>query len=399
MFAATRLSRRALDIVRRRMEIPFNRPQLAGSEHLYIDEALASGKLSGNGRFASLCSTWLEQQVGVLKALITPSCTAALEMAGILARLAPGDEVIVPDFTFVSTANAFALRGAVPVFVDVQPDTLNIDPEAIEAAITSRTRAVVVVHYGGIACDMAAILPIIRHHGLILIEDVAHAIEASHRGRPLGSFGHMATFSFHETKNVQCGEGGALLVNDPDLVSRAEVVQEKGTNRSRFFRGEVDKYTWIDVGSSYLLSEVSAAFLWAQLEQVEAITTARRTIWDRYYEGLESLEDDGVLRRPIIPLDCVHGAHLFYVLMETADLRDATLEALREHGVHSVFHYLPLHASPGGQRLGRPGGPTPVTEDISARLLRLPLWVGLGDERAQTVIAAVHASVRVALES
>jgi len=374
------------------MEIPFNRPQLVGSEHLYIDEALASGKLSGNGRFANLCATWLEQQVGALKAFITPSCTAALEMAGILARLAPGDEVIVPDFTFVSTANAFALRGAIPVFVDVQPDTLNIDPEAIEAAITSRTRAVVVVHYGGVACNMEAIMLIVKRHDLILIEDAAHAIEASHRGRPLGSFGQMATFSFHETKNVQCGEGGALLINDHDLVARAEVVQEKGTNRSQFFRGEVDKYTWLDVGSSYLLSEVSSAFLWAQLEQVEAITAARRAIWDRYYEGLASLEEEGILHRPVVPSGSVHGAHMFYLLMETADLRDATLETLREHGVHAVFHYLPLHASPGGQRLGRPGGTTPVTEDVSARLLRLPLWVGLGDDGVRAVIAAVHAS-------
>ena len=377
------------------MEIPFNRPQLVGSEHRYIDEALTSGKLSGNGRFASLCATWLERQVGVLKALITPSCTAALEMTSVLARLAPGDEVIVPDFTFVSTANAFALRGAVPVFVDVQADTLNIDPKAIEAAITTRTRAVVVVHYAGVACDMQAIMSIVERHSLILIEDAAHAIEASHRGRPLGSFGHMATFSFHETKNVQCGEGGALLINAPDLVARAEVVQEKGTNRSRFFRGEVDKYTWLDIGSSYLLSEVSSAFLWAQLERVEEITAARRAIWDRYYNDLASLEDEGVLRRPIVPSSSVHGAHMFYLLMETADLRDAILETLRRaHGVHAVFHYLPLHASPGGQRLGRLGGPTPVAEDVSARLLRLPLWVGLGDEGAGIVISAVQASVR-----
>lgn len=268
--------------------IPFNRPQLVGSEHLYIDEALASGKLSGNGRFANLCATWLEQQVGALKALITPSCTAALEMTGVLARLAPGDEVIVPDFTFVSTANAFALRGAVPVFVDVQPDTLNIDPEAIETAITNRTRAVVVVHYGGVGCDMEAIMSIVRRHDLVLIEDAAHAIEASHRGRPLGSFGHMATFSFHETKNVQCGEGGALLINAPELVARAEVVQEKGTNRSRFFRGEVDKYTWLDVGSSYLLSEVSSAFLW--------LTRAGRGDHRRAARDLGSL-----LRRPCVP--------------------------------------------------------------------------------------------------
>ena len=380
-------------------KIPFNRPQLVGKEHEYIDEALASGRLSGNGEFAQRCAAWLERTIGVQRALITPSCTAALEMAGVLAELEPGDEIIVPDFAFVSTANAFALRGAVPVFADVDPDTLNIDPDAIEAALSERTRAIVVIHYGGVACDMGRIRQIADRHDLVLIEDAAHAMEASCDGRPLGSIGHLATLSFHETKNLQCGEGGALLVNDPRLVARAEVVQEKGTDRSRFFRGEIDKYTWQDAGSSYLLSEVATAFLWAQLEHAEEITTERRAIWESYYRALGPLEEEGLLRRPVVPPGCVHSGHLFYVLLPTGELRDRTLQALGERGVHAVFHYLPLHASPGGLRFGRLGGPVPVTEDASGRLLRLPLWAGLGEPAVETVIDAMNSSVRATTSS
>ncbi len=313
-------------------------------------------------------------------------------MAGILAGLQAGDEVIVPDFAFVSTANAFALRGAVPVFVDVDPDTLNIDPEAIEGALSERTRAIVVIHYGGVACDMGRIEQIAHRHGLMLIEDAAHAVGASYDGRPLGSIGHLATLSFHETKNLQCGEGGALLVNDPALVARAEVVQEKGTDRSRFFRGEIDKYTWQDVGSSYLLSEVATAFLWAQLEHASAITAERRAIWERYHSAFGALEAEGLLRRPVVPAGCAHSGHLFYLLMPTGEVRDRMLEVLAEKGVHAVFHYLPLHASPAGRRFGRLGGAVPVTEGLSARLLRLPLWVGLGDSRVEAVIEAVSSS-------
>jgi dTDP-4-amino-4,6-dideoxygalactose transaminase len=373
--------------------IPFNRPQLVGKEHEYIDEALAGGKLSGNGEFARRCAGWLERSTGARRALVTPSCTAALEMAGILAGLQPGDEVIVPDFAFVSAANAFALRGAVPVFVDVDPDTLNIDPAAIESALSERTRAVVVIHYGGVACDMSRIERIADRHGLILIEDAAHAVDASCNGRPLGSIGQLATLSFHETKNLQCGEGGALLVNDPALVARSEVVQEKGTDRSRFFRGEVDKYTWQDVGSSYLLSEVATAFLWAQLEHASAITSERRAIWERYHDAFGVLEAQGLLRRPIVPAGCLHSGHLFYLLMPNDVTRDLMLEALAKKGVHAVFHYLPLHSSPAGQRFGRIGGDVSVTETVSARLLRLPLWAGLGDSRVEAVIEAVHSSV------
>jgi len=377
-------------------KIPFNRPQLVGLEHDYIDQALASGRLSGNGEFGRRCAAWLERSVGTHRALITPSCTAALEMAGILAELEPGDEVIVPDFAFVSTASAFALRGAVPVFVDVDAGTLNIDPDAIEDALSDRTRAIVVIHYGGVACDLVRIRGIADRHGLVLIEDAAHSIAASCDGQPLGSVGQLSTFSFHETKNLQCGEGGALLVNDPGLVARAEVIQEKGTDRSRFFRGEVDKYTWQDVGSSYLLSEVAAAFLWAQLENAAEVTAERRAIWDHYYHALAPLEDDGLLRRPVVPPGCVHSGHLFYILLPTGAMRDRVLSELNERGVHAVFHYLPLHASPGGQRFGRVGGPVPVTEDASVRLLRLPLWAGLGESRVETVIEAVNASVYAA---
>jgi dTDP-4-amino-4,6-dideoxygalactose transaminase len=369
--------------------IPFNRPRLVGREHAYIDEALAGGKLSGNGVFAGRCADWLESAVGSHKVLITPSCTAALEMAAILAGLEPGDEVIMPSFTFVSTANAFALRRAVPVFVDVDPATLNLDPDAVEAAITDRTRAIVVVHYAGVACDMDRIMAIADAHGLIVIEDAAHALLSTYKGRPLGSIGHLATLSFHETKNVHCGEGGALLVNDERFVERAEIVQEKGTDRSRFFRGQVDKYTWQDIGSSYLLSEVGAAFLYAQLEFAEAITAERLGIWERYHEAFAGLEADGLLQRPNVPDGCRHSGHLYYLLLNTTAERDAVIAGLAERGVHAVFHYLPLHQSPAGERFGRAAGSIDITPSVSGRLLRLPLWSGLGEERTEVVVDAV----------
>jgi dTDP-4-amino-4,6-dideoxygalactose transaminase len=370
--------------------IPFNRPRLVGTEHRYIDEALATGKLSGNGAFARRCAEWLRAHTGSRAALITPSCTAALEMCAILAQVGPGDEVIVPSFTFVSTANAFALRGAVPVFVDVEADTLNIEPAAVERAIGPRTRAIVVVHYGGVACDMDRIAALAARHGLLVIEDAAHALPASRHGRPLGSLGQLATFSFHETKNVHCGEGGALVVNDPALAQRAEIVQEKGTDRSRFFRGETDRYTWQDLGSSYLLSEVAAAFLWAQIEHVGEITAGRRAIWSAYHEAFADLERAGVVRRPVVPDGCEHSGHLYYLLVGERGRREALIAALARDGVHAVFHYLPLSASPGGRRYGRQPEPVAVAESISERLVRLPLWSGLDEGSVERVVGATR---------
>lgn len=369
--------------------IPFNRPRLVGNEHAYIDQAMMHGKLSGNGEFARRCAALLEQRLSAPRALITPSCTAALEMAGILANLEPGDEVIVPSFTFVSTANAFALRGAVPVFVDSDPATLNIDPAAVAAAITPRTKALVVVHYGGVACEVGQLMELVEQHQLILIEDAAHSLPAFWNERPLGSIGHLSTFSFHETKNVHCGEGGALVINDPTLVARAEVVQEKGTDRSRFFRGETDKYTWQDLGSSYLLSEVGAAFLWAQLERLDEITTERCNTWERYHDAFAELERAGIVRRPVVPRGCEHSGHLYYLLAPTPKARDLLIERLERDGVKSVFHYTPLHDSPAGRRLGRAGGNIEVASSVSSRLLRLPLWSRMGDDRVNRVIEAV----------
>lgn len=370
--------------------IPFNVPQLVGEEHAFIDEALAGGKLSGNGEFAGRCARELARRLGAPKALITPSCTAALEMSALLCDLQPGDEVILPSYTFVSTANAFALRGAVPVFVDVLPETLNIDPEAIERAITSRTRAIVVVHYGGVGCQMDRIMELAAAHGLIVIEDAAHALPATWRRRPLGSIGHLATFSFHETKNVQCGEGGALVLNDESLISRAEIIQDKGTDRARFFRGETDKYTWRDVGSSYLLSEVAAAFLWAQMLHIESITARRRAIWDSYHDALRPLEADSWIQLPKVPRDCVHSGHLYHILVPKGEMRDSFIRALAEHGVHAVFHYVPLHDSPAGTRLGRSSGSLSVTRELSSRLVRLPLWAGLTAQQLAIVVDAVE---------
>jgi dTDP-4-amino-4,6-dideoxygalactose transaminase len=369
--------------------IPFNRPRLVGNEHAYIDQAMMHGKLSGNGEFARRCASFLEQRLSASRVLITPSCTAALEMAGILADLGPGDEVIVPSFTFVSTANAFALRGAVPVFVDSDPATLNIDPAAVAAAITPRTKAVVMVHYGGVACEVDRLVELVERHDLVLIEDAAHSLPAFWNSRPLGSIGHLSTFSFHETKNVHCGEGGALVINDPTLVERAEVVQEKGTDRSRFFRGEIDKYTWQDLGSSYLLSEVGAAFLWAQLERLDEITAGRCSTWERYHEAFAELEHAGVVRRPVVPPGCEHSGHLYYLLAQTPAARDLLIRQLEEDGVKSVFHYTPLHDSPAGRRLGRAEGDIEIASSISSRLLRLPLWSGMGADRVGRVIEAV----------
>jgi dTDP-4-amino-4,6-dideoxygalactose transaminase len=372
--------------------IKFNKPYMTGRELWFISQAHANGHLSGDGAFTRRCHAWLEERTGCAKALLTHSCTAALEMAALLLELQPGDEVIMPSFTFVSTANAFVLRGAVPVFVDIRADTLNIDEDLVEAAITPRTKAVCVVHYAGVGCEMDAIMAIARRHGLAVVEDAAQGIFSTYRGRPLGSIGAFGALSFHETKNVISGEGGALLVNDPACVERAEIIREKGTNRSRFFRGQVDKYTWVEVGSSYLPSEILAAFLAAQLEEAEDITRRRLAIWDRYHAWAEPFERRGMLRRPIVPAHCTHNAHMYYLLLPSLERRTAFIDGLKQRGVGAVFHYIPLHSSPAGLRYGRSAGELPVTDSTSDRLVRLPLWAGL-EEHMDEVLDACNAAL------
>lgn len=368
--------------------IPFNKPFMTGRELEYIAQAHEGGHLSGDGPFTKRCHVRLEEMTGSKIALLTHSCTAALEMAAILAELTPGDEVIMPSFTFVSTANAFVLRGAIPVFVDIRADTLNIDEAQIEAAITPRTKAICVVHYAGVACEMDAIMAVATKYGLIVIEDAAQAISSTYKGRPLGSIGALGALSFHETKNVISGEGGALLVNDDSYAARAEMIREKGTNRSKFFRGQVDKYTWVDIGSSYLPSEIIAAFLAAQLEQVDNIYARRMAIWDRYHAWAEPHERQGMLRRPIVPDYCTHNAHMYYLLLPSLGARTNFIGALKQREVGAVFHYIPLHSSPAGQRYTRAHGTLAVTNDISERLVRMPLWVGLEDRMGEVLAAA-----------
>jgi dTDP-4-amino-4,6-dideoxygalactose transaminase len=369
--------------------IPFNKPYATGREFDYIREAIAAAHLASGGGFSRRCQMWLESQIGCPKALLTHSCTAALEMAAMLVDLQPGDEVLMPSYTFVSTANAFVLRGAVPVFVDIRPDTLNLDERALEAAITPRTRAIVPVHYAGVACEMDEILALARRHGLLVIEDAAQALGSTYKGGPLGRFGELAAVSFHETKNVISGEGGALLVNDGALIERAEIVREKGTDRSRFFRGEVDRYTWQDIGSSYGPSELTAAFLWAQLEAAEAIRCRRLEIWHWYAEAFAALEQRERLRRPVVPPHCTHNAHMFYVLVSDLATRTRLLRELNDQGINAVFHYVPLHSSPAGRVYGRPHGSLPHTGQLSERLVRLPLWFGLEQADVERIAAAV----------
>lgn len=373
--------------------IPFNRPYATGRELDYVAEAYRAAHLSGDGGFTRRCHRWIEERAGCPKALLTHSCTSALDLAALLLDLKSGDEVIMPSFTFVSTANAFVLRGAVPVFVDIREDTLNLDESLIEAAITPRTRAIAPVHYAGVACDMDAIMSIARGHNLTVIEDAAQGVMAGYKGRALGAIGDLGSFSFHETKNIISGEGGALLVNDPALVSRAEIIREKGTDRDRFFRGEVDKYTWQDVGSSFLPSEINAAFLWAQLEQAERITAERIAIWNRYHAMLEPLERAGLLRRPIVPADCQHNGHIYYALLSHAD-RQSVLRELKANAIQSVFHYVPLHSSPAGQRFGRSNGDLGLTTSLSERLIRLPMWLGLTETQQQHVCDVLGRSLR-----
>ena len=367
--------------------IPFNKPWMTGRELWYIAQAHANGHLSGDGPFTKRCHQWLRGRTGAASALLTHSCTAALEMAALLLDLRPGDEVILPSYTFVSTANAFVLRGAVPVFVDIREDTLNIDERLIEAAITPRTRAICVVHYAGVSCEMDAIMAIAERHGLAVVEDAAQGILSSYKGRPLGTIGDLGALSFHETKNIIAGEGGALLCRDQSHAERAEIIREKGTNRSRFFRGQVDKYTWVDVGSSFLPGEITAAFLTAQIEEAEAITRRRLDLWEIYHQWALPHEQAGRLRRPFIPADCVHNAHMYYVLLPSLQQRTEFIARLKEKGVHSVFHYIPLHSSPAGMRFGRASGELRVTDDASERLARLPLWVGLEEHMPRVLDA------------
>lgn len=366
--------------------IPFNWPYMTGKELYYIAEAHFNGRLAGDGPFTKRCHTWIEQRTKCEKALLTHSCTAALEIAALLLDLQPGDEVIMPSFTFVSTANAFVLRGAVPVFVDVREDNLNIDEKLIEAAITSRTRAIAVVHYAGVACEMDTIMEIAGRHGLMVVEDAAQGVMAKYKGRDLGSIGHLGAYSFHETKNVISGEGGCLLVNSPEFEVRAEIIREKGTDRSRYFRGEVDKYTWQEMGSSFLPGELIAAFLWAQLEDADRITNERLASWGKYHDLLKKFEDDGLLRRPIIPKECQHNAHMYYILLAPSVNRTHVLDAFKANNIAAVFHYVPLHSSPAGQKYGRSHGSLPVTESLSERLIRLPLWMGILEAQQQRVI-------------
>ncbi len=370
------------------MTIPFNRPYLTGKELNYIADANQRSQLAGDGYYTKRCSEWLEQNTGVKKALLTHSCTAALEMAAMLADIKPGDEVIMPSYTFVSTANAFVLRGGVPVFVDMRADTLNIDETQIEAAITPRTRAIVPVHYAGVACEMDTIMEIANRHNLLVIEDAAQGVLARYKGRALGSIGHFGAHSFHETKNVISGEGGALLVNDPSLIARAEIVREKGTNRSQFTRGKVDKYAWVDVGSSYLPGEIIAAFLWAQLEEAEQIKSSRLSLWARYHKAFEAPESVGLVR-PSIPNTCQHGGHLYYLLLKDAKARDSFIKRMHQRGVNCVFHYVPLHSSPAGRRYGRAVGDMVITNSVADRLVRLPMWVGLESRQHEVIEAAI----------
>ncbi len=368
--------------------IPFNRPHLTGLEFVRMAEAHSAGQLAGDGQFTKHCEALIAGLTRSPRAFLTHSCTAALEMAALLADIGPGDEVIMPSYTFTSTANAFVLRGGVPVFVDIRADTLNIDETLIESAITPRTRAIVAVHYAGVACDMDAIARIAQRHGLLLIEDAAQALMSSFESRPLGSIGQIGCLSFHETKNIMCGEGGALLLNDPRFVERAEMLRDKGTNRSRFVRGQVDKYTWCDMGSSYGPGELVAAFLAPQLEAAQPITQQRLDLWHAYHELFADHERTGRLRRPVVPSWATHNAHMYYLLLPRAIDRAVVIQRMRERGASPVFHYVPLHSSVAGRRFGRAHGELSVTDDLSARLLRMPLWIGVDVAAVADIFAA-----------
>ncbi len=371
------------------IQIPFNKPSLVGKEYEYIQQAIDAMHISGDGAFTKKCNAMLEQTLGVPKALLTTSCTHALEMAALLLEIKPGDEVIFPSFTFVSTVNAFVLRGAIPVFADIRPDTLNIDENLLESLIMPRTRAIVVVHYAGVSCEMDAILAIASRYGIAVVEDNAHGLFGKYKGKYLGTFGCLATQSFHETKNFTCGEGGALLINDPAYAERAEIIREKGTNRSRFFRGQVDKYTWVDIGSSYLPSEILAAYLYAQFEARQQIQSCRQRIWEYYHSNLQDWAHQNGVRLPVIPAHCEQAYHIYYILLPSLESRQALIAHLKVKGIQSVFHYLPLHLSDMGRKFGGQAGDCPVTEDVSDRLLRLPFYNSLAPIDLELIIEVV----------
>lgn len=370
--------------------ISFNVPPYVGKEQDYILDAISSRKLCGDGMYTRKCNQWLEENTGTKKALLTTSCTHATEMAALLAQISPGDEVIMPSYTFVSTADAFVLRGAKVVFVDIRPDTMNIDETKIEAAITNKTKAIVPVHYAGVACEMDAILDIAKKYGLMVIEDAAQGITSTYNGKVLGTMGDYGCYSFHETKNLSMGEGGAILIRDEENIERAEIIREKGTNRSKFFRGQIDKYTWVDAGSSYLPSELNAAYLWAQFEEVEKIQSSRMKSWESYYELLKSLATNGHIELPYIPSNCKHNAHMFYI--KTKDLKERTslIEYLKKNDVNAVFHYIPLHSAPEGMKAGRFQGEDVYTTRESERLVRLPLYYGLEASKVEYVVSCIQ---------
>lgn len=369
--------------------IPFNKPYVVGTEFEYIQQAIDSLHLSGNGLFTRKCEVLLEQELRVPRAMLTTSCTHALEMAALLLDIKPGDEIIIPSFTFVSTVNAFVLRGARPVFIDVRPDTLNLDESRLEQLITPRTKAIVVVHYAGVGCEMDAILAVAGRHNVPVIEDNAHGLYGRYRGRSLGTLGCLTALSFHETKNFTCGEGGALLINDPRFIERAEIIRDKGTDRSRFFRGEVDKYTWVDIGSSYLLSDILAAFLYAQLEQHELIQTKRGRIWEYYYAQLKDWASANNVKLPFVPAHCEQPYHMFHLVLGSTEARAALIRHLSSHGVNAIFHYQPLHLSSMGRRFGGKEGDCPVAETVSDRLLRLPFYNDMDEMDQARVVNAI----------
>lgn len=370
--------------------IHFNHPPYTGNEDQYVLSAMRSAKISGDGEYGHKCQYWFEQKLGCSKAMLTPSCTQALEMAALLIDIQPGDEVIMPSYTFVSTANAFVLRGAKIVFVDIRPDTMNIDETLIESAITEKTKAIVPVHYAGVGCEMDTIMEIAQRHGLVVIEDAAQGVMSTYKGRPLGTIGHMAAYSFHETKNFTSGgEGGLLIINDEQFIQRAEIIREKGTNRSQFFRGMVDKYSWVDVGSSYLPSEIQAAYLWGQLECADKITQNRMSIWNDYLEALSALAQEKIIELPTIPPDCVHNGHMFYIKTKSLNERSALLAHLLADDIYAVFHYIPLHSAQAGSRFSRFHGDDVFTTKESERLIRLPIWYGMDEASRAHIVRSV----------